>query len=158
MADDYEKQYKLIEMAFKNILKMFEVEREYVTNMNHVENQLPNVAVEFQKVVTVLENVCIMGEIIIHIPGVSYKVLDSHSHWRDLLEWAGEIVNKYQYVLDEPTKKMLKLLDLELNPEKRPDDYENPYAEQKEVSEEPVNKKKEKKKPKRGPAMRGGEL
>lgn len=147
-------------MAIKHILKMLEVERESVSKIDHPEESLPRDPEDFKKVVTVLENSCLIAEFVLHFPKMSRKILEPHSNWRDLVEFGGSVLNTYRHVLDESTRKLISLFDQEINPEKRSDDFMNPYGkdpaeEETKVEEKP---KKKKKKDKRGPALRGGDL
>lgn len=150
-GNDYEKQYKMFDMALKNILKMLEVEQEPVTNLKHT-GELPNTPDAFKRVVTVLEHICLVGEIVLHFPDISYRIFEGHPKWREYLEFGQSIADKYKGIFDQTTIDMLALFDQELNPEKRTDDYVNPYAS-KENEERPKKPKKTKKKKMKGPAL-----
>lgn len=150
--EDYEKKYKMFSMAFENILQMLEVEQKSIATMKHVQDTLPDTPKEFKAVVTVLEHICIMGEVVLHFPPIAYRVLDKLPGWRAKLEFAGEIVGHYRKIFDEKTLEMLHLFDQEINPEKRSEDYVNPYAEKEEESAK-EKKKKKKKSLKKGPAL-----
>lgn len=125
---DYEKRYKMFDMAFTNIFKMLEVEKEPISRMTHKADVLPSTPKEFKAVVTVLENICIIGEVVLHFPEMSYKILEDRE-WRPNVEFARSIAQKYQFVYDSSTLKMLDLFNQEINPEQRTEDFVNPYAE-----------------------------
>lgn len=145
---DYEKRYKMFDMAFTNIFKMLEVEKELISRMTHT-SVLPSTPKEFKAVVTVLENICIVGEVVLHFPEMSYKILEGRD-WRPQVEFASSIAQKYQYVYDSSTLEMLDLFNQEINPEQRTEDFVNPYAEG-HASEK--KSKKPKKRANKGPKL-----
>lgn len=148
----YEKKYKMFDMALKNIFRMLDVEEKNLAEYKHIKNTLPSSAKEFKAVVTILENICIVGELVLHFPDSSYRILEELSGWRTKVEFAGTIVEQYKNIFDQSTVEMLDLFDQEINPEKRSEDFVNPYANAEEV--EPKKKqKKERKTIKKGPAL-----
>lgn len=149
---DYEKRYKIFDMAFTNILKMLEVEQDFLTKIKHTENILPSNPHEFKAVTTVLENICVIGEIVLHFPEMSYKILEGFPRWREQVEFAKTIADQYLFVYEPSTVEMLNLFNQEINPDQRTDDFINPYAIPTEDNK-PKKAKKDKKKKKKGPAL-----
>lgn len=140
-------------MAFKNILKMLEVEQGPVSKMEHT-GKLPDTPDAFKRVVTVLEHICLVGEIVLHFPDISYRIFEGHPKWREYVDFGQSIAEKYTAIFDQTTLEMLKLFDQEINPEKRSEDYLNPYASKGTEDVPPSKTKKEKKtKKKKGPAL-----
>lgn len=86
-----------------------------------------------------LENTCLFGEIILHVPDISYRILETRqkfpndqsiSQWRDLINWCLKY-SKYFFdrIVDAKGQQLLTLLDQEINPEKRSVDFVNPYRD-----------------------------
>lgn len=111
-----------------------------------------------------LDNICLFGEIILHFPDISYRALESSYsasddessvQWRDLINWCLKY-SKYFYerIIDVKGQQLLSLLDQEINPERRTDDYINPYRNADSVTQSKnEHKKKPPKKLKRGPQL-----
>lgn len=111
-----------------------------------------------------LDNICLFGEIILHFPDISYRALESNYansddasnvHWRDLINWCLKYSTYfYERIVDVKGQQLLSLLDQEINPERRTDDYVNPYRNADSVAQ---SKNEHKKKPpmklKRGPQL-----
>lgn len=150
---DYEKRYKIFHMAFENILKMLEVEQKSLSQFDHKEGQLPATPKEFKGVATIAENICIVAEVVLHFPEISYKILEGFPNWRKLVEYGQEIAQKYQHVYDDSTLELLSLFNQEINPEQRTDDFINPYAAKEEEKVKPSKTKAKKQKLKKGPAL-----
>lgn len=150
--ESYEKKYKMFDMALKNIFRMLEVEEKNLADFKHIQNTLPSSPREFKGIATVLENICIVGELVLHFPEISYRILEELSGWRTKVEFAGTIVEHYKHVFDQSTVEMLDLFDQEINPEKRTEDFVNPYSSDDGAG--PTKKpKKERKVIKKGPAL-----
>lgn len=150
---DYEKRYKMFDMAFKNILKMIEVEEVRLSQMDHSGGVLPSVPEDFKAVVTVLENLCIVGEVVLHFPEMSYKILQAYPKWRQQVEFAGSIAKQYSFVYDQSTTEMLALFNQEINPDQRTEDYVNPYDDSGQKEKRVKKSKGDKKKLKKGPTL-----
>lgn len=110
-------------------------------------------------VAAVLENVCMFGEIIIHMPTISIRVLnqikvDTGVDWKGLLNWSIEFSRHFHdRILDANDQKLLSLLEQEINPDRRTEDYTNPYRGPKKSQTLANNKRKITKTRKKGPAM-----
>ena len=152
---DYEKRYKMFDMAFTNILKMLEVEEKNLAKLDPPgpNGELPSLPLQFKGAVTVLENYCLVGELILHFPEMCYKILENFPRWREQIEWAREFSLRYK-VFDDTTKEMLELFNQEINPDQRSEDFVNPYAHQDEGTTNSKKSKKDKKsKAKKGPKL-----
>lgn len=102
-----------------------------------------------------LENTCLFGEIILHNPDISYRVLDG-PHWRELINWCIKFTRQFDdRILDSKSQELLWLAEQEINPEKRTENFINPYRSSKadESADAAKKKKKQTKKLPRGPQM-----
>lgn len=116
-------------------------------------------------ITVLLDNVCLFGEIILHFPDISYRSLGSNYatandesnvvEWRALINW-GLKHAKYYYdrIVDVKGQQLLSLLDQEINPERRTDDYINPYRDTESLTQSKnAYNKKPPKKLKKGPQL-----
>lgn len=100
---------------------------------------------------------------------MTYEILDSTKskyNWNELMNWALTFTSQFLVVIDETTRTMLSLFDQEMNPEKRTEDYINPYLESNKkiaaaaAADEKLNKNKKTnkktKKHKKGPQLNSG--
>lgn len=100
-----------------------------------------------------LENTCLFGDLVLHMPEMSYKVLKKHEHWLELMNKCLAFTKYfYKTVVDSNTQKLLSLFDQEINPDKRSDDYVNPYYERTDSSTL-KDAKKLRKKIRKGPQL-----
>ncbi|XP_047119610.1 coiled-coil domain-containing protein 134-like isoform X6 [Schistocerca piceifrons] len=109
----------------------------------------------------ILENTALFGDILLHLPEISTKILDSNNEWRVMFEWSLNFANQSQ-LLDSSTRKLIDLVSMELNITERHPDYINPYRRESRssnteeyVSQVPAKRKKKKKEIKRGPRLTG---
>lgn len=124
-------------------------------------NKFPTQDARLIDAITVtLENTCLFGEIILHNPDISYRVLESRSagpNWRTLINWCIKFTRQFNdRILDASSQELLRLLEQEINPEKRTENFINPYrTETNDNADATTNKKKKKKVKKlpKGPQM-----
>lgn len=108
-------------------------------------------------IAVILENTCLMGEIILHMPDMSYRVLGVLApkleiNWKDLINWCLEQTTHFNdRILDKNSQALISLVNQEINPERRTADYINPYRSGNIMPKEP--KKKKTKTVKKGPQM-----
>lgn len=101
-----------------------------------------------------LENTCLFGEIVLHFPDMSYRILKSVSDWRELMTQALNYTKAFEHILDGKSIELLGLLNQEINEDQRTDEYVNPYREVETAETTPTKKKKkDKAKPKKGPSL-----
>lgn len=103
-----------------------------------------------------MENTCLFGEIILHNPDISYRVLDSQllgPDWKNLINWCIKYTRQFNdRIIDTKSQELLWLVEQEINPDKRNENFINPYrnsGEQKDTTK----KKKKAKKIEKGPRM-----
>lgn len=111
----------------------------------------------FDAITVTLENTCLFGEIILHNPDISYRALESRQFgpdWRDLINWCIKYTRQYNdRIIDAKSQELLWLLEQEINPDKRTDNFINPYRSSSEPHQKPKKKKTKKKKLEKGPRM-----
>lgn len=112
----------------------------------------------FDAVTVTLENTCLFGELILHNPDMSYRVLDSQGEgifWKDLINWCIKYAHNFNdRIIDAKGQELLRLVEQEINPEKRTDNYTNPYRMVSNAENKDNAKKKRKaKKTQKGPRM-----
>lgn len=103
-----------------------------------------------------LENTCLFGELVLHNPDISYRVLESQQLgpvWKDLINWCMKYTRQFNgRIIDVKSQELLWLVEQEINPDKRTDNFINPYrsiTQEKDI----LKKKKKTKKVGRGPRM-----
>lgn len=88
------------------------------------------------------------------MPDISYKILKKQSDWKELLNFSLNFVKHfYSQIVDKKSQKMLSLFDQEINPQKRTENYQNPYYS---TTEKPTQKQggtKPKKAIRKGPQL-----
>lgn len=155
--EEYEKRYKLFEMAFSEVLKVLSGVEEEISQMQHTKGVLPSTPKEFKYVVTVLENTCALAEIILHFPEMSYRILDANhrAEWRKQVAFAYKLTTEhYNFVYDQSTQELLNLFNQELNPDQRTEDFVNPYSEKESTGQKKKAKKEKKtREVRRGPSL-----
>lgn len=110
-------------------------------------------------VTVTLENTCLFGELLLHNPDISYRVLESRQNvppWKDLINWGIKYTRLFKdRIVDAKSMVLLFLAEQEINPEKRTDDFINPYRSTIEPKDSTPKKKIKKKIKKlaKGPRM-----
>lgn len=103
-----------------------------------------------------MENTCLFGEIILHNPDISYRVLDSQllgPNWKDLINWCIKYTRHFNdRIIDAKSQELLWLVDQEINPDKRTENFINPYRNAGQ-RKDTTKKKKKTKKIEKGPRM-----
>jgi hypothetical protein len=152
--DKYEKRYKMMEIAFKNILEILNTNRPLVESLElHLPENFPKNQSEVESMSMVIENCCFLGDLVLHLPDISYRVLKKSPKWREIVNWSITYTRNFNFLLDPETAKMLDLFNQEINEDQRSADYTNPYAIKKNEPTDKKAKKKNKAKPKKGPRM-----
>ncbi|XP_054731761.1 coiled-coil domain-containing protein 134-like [Anastrepha obliqua] len=158
-SDNYEKNFKLLQLAYRKIFEVIMEKNSTLTSYGFVPAQEPFPQnSDLQDAVTVtLENCCIAAESLLHFPEISYRIFDKNnfSQWKLMLNWCNEFVSSFSYLIDESTVKLMDLLLQEINEEQRMPNYVNPYNK---ALNNQATKKREKqhKKLKKGPHLSGG--
>ncbi|XP_076295427.1 coiled-coil domain-containing protein 134 [Lasioglossum baleicum] len=128
-------------------------------DFNPDDRSLPrNVTVQ-SALSTVLENTALFGDIILHFPEVTQRILKAQPKWNTILIWSLKFTNRSRHLVDEKTIDLINLVTQELNITEREPGYFNPYRRLVEPRKENKGTTKTKKeKRKRGPQMANIEL
>lgn len=157
----YEKNYKLLQLAYEQIFHVLNKSNISIIQHNYdVESKrFPMNNSELQQsVCLILENCCLASENLIHFPEISYRIFkksELYENWKSNLNWCIHFVQQLPHIVDEATVKLMEILQQEINEELRSVDYVNPYYAKANEVEKP-SKKSNKKKLKKGPHMNGG--
>lgn len=106
-------------------------------------------------VALIIENICLGGDLILHFPEISYRILKKQPEWKQIFDWGTQFLNNYAHILSEQTYQMVDLFRQEVNLTKRSPDFVNPYYTKLPMSETKEKKRPPKKKLKRGPQLTG---
>ncbi|XP_047001578.1 coiled-coil domain-containing protein 134-like isoform X1 [Schistocerca americana] len=161
--DSYEKQYRMISVIVDKLFNVIQNSRVTLESSGYVPglSSFPKNEELLNALANILENTALFGDILLHLPEISTKILDSNNEWRVMFEWSLNFANQSQ-LLDSSTRKLIDLVSMELNITERHPDYINPYRRESRssnteeyVSQVPAKKKKKKKEIKRGPRLTG---
>ncbi|ETN63046.1 hypothetical protein AND_005254 [Anopheles darlingi] len=153
--DDYAKRYKLMKLGLDEIIRVIREEGGKLRgNQITAKSEFPKDQELITALAQFLENTCLFGEIVLHFPDMSYRILKNVTDWRELMTQALDYTKAFNHILDDKSIELLGLLNQEINVDQRTDEYVNPYREVETVATEPPKKKKkDKAKPKKGPSL-----
>lgn len=150
----YDRQFNLLEMGINEILTILRENRPKLPQEDYSISGFPTNDSMIDAFTLVVENTCLIGEVILYMPDMSAKILSKDKmDWKETLNWAIEFTKGVHDVIDPKTSKMLSLVDQEINIEKRTGDYINPYRETEPPPTSLKKRIKEKKKLKKGPQL-----
>lgn len=153
-TEKYDRKFKLLEIGINQILTILRENRQKLTEANYkTADGFPTTTTLIDALTLIVENTCLIGDLILHMPDMSEKILSKDKEWKEILNWAVQFIAGVDGVLDAKTVKMLSLVDQEINIEKRTNDYVNPYRETEQPSVTPKKQSKPKKKLKKGPQL-----
>ncbi|XP_076646839.1 coiled-coil domain-containing protein 134 [Halictus rubicundus] len=159
--DNYELLYKMIMVLGEKMIDVIESSKSLIEDgdFNPDDRLLPrNVTVQ-SALSTVLENTALFGDIILHFPEVTQRILKAQPKWNTILTWSLKFTNRSRHLVDEKTIDLINLVTQELNITDRQPEYFNPYRRSVESRMENKGTTKTKKeKRKRGPQMTNIEL
>ncbi|XP_050070979.1 coiled-coil domain-containing protein 134-like [Anopheles maculipalpis] len=152
--EDYGKRYKLMKLGIDEIIRIIREEGGKLRgNKVTAESEFPKLQELINALAQFLENTCLFGEMVLHFPDMSYRILKNVSDWRTLMTDALNYTKAFVQILDEKSIEMLSLLNQEINEDQRTPEYVNPYRETAQPTETKRDKTKKKSKPKKGPAL-----
>lgn len=107
---------------------------------------------------SILENTALFGDIILHLPDITHRILRTQRSWNSTIHWSLNFANRTRHLLDKSTITMIRLVEQELNITERDPSYFNPYrivastdkredAAKKKKQQQPVKRDKRKKGP-----------
>ncbi|XP_017789101.1 PREDICTED: coiled-coil domain-containing protein 134-like [Habropoda laboriosa] len=163
--DSYERLYKMIMVLGEKMIDVIEASKALIENggFNPDNRTLPrNVTIQ-SAISTTLENTAFFGDIILHFPHITHRILRTQQIWNPIIHWSLNFMNRTKYLLDTETVERFHLVSQELNIVKREPEYFNPYwhsAESRKEYKGEAKKKKStrKEKQKRGPQITKVEL
>lgn len=152
--EKYDRKFKLLEIGINQILTILRDNRQKVVNEDYSASRgFPLTTTLIDAFTLIVENTCLIGDLILHMPDMSEKILSKDKEWKEILDWAVQFTLSVPDVIDARTVKMLSLVDQEINIEKRTNNYVNPYREPEQPATMPKKRTKEKKKLKKGPQL-----
>lgn len=111
---------------------------------------------------SILENTALFGDIILHLPDITHRILKTQQGWNSTIHWSLNFTNQMRHLLNKSTITMIHLVKQELNITERDPSYFNPYRSATHAGyhhEDTVKKKSVKKeKRKKGPQIAKIEL
>lgn len=150
-TEKYDRKFKLLEIGINQIVTILRENRQKMVQEDYSTSKgFPTATTLIDALTLIVENTCLIGDMILHMPDMSEKILSKDKEWREILNWAVQFTLSVQDVIDAKTVKMLSLVDQEINIEKRTANYINPYRE---IAPPPKKRTKEKKKLKKGPQL-----
>ncbi|XP_078051941.1 coiled-coil domain-containing protein 134 [Augochlora pura] len=159
--DSYERLYKMIMVLGEKMIDVIETSKLLIEDgdFDPDDRSLPrNVTVQ-SALSIVLENTALFGDIVLHFPEVTHRILKTQPKWNIVLNWSLKFTNRSRHLLDERTIEVINLVTQELNITERERGYFNPYRRSIESRVENKGTTKSKKeKRKRGPQMAHIEL
>lgn len=112
---------------------------------------------------SILENTALFGDIILHLPDITHRILRTQPGWNSTIHWSLSFVNQTRHLLNKSTITMFRLVEQELNITERDPGYFNPYRSvvhagqrEKDLAKKKKSAKKEKRK--KGPQIAKIEL
>ncbi|XP_015586813.1 coiled-coil domain-containing protein 134 [Cephus cinctus] len=159
--ENYERQYKMISILAEKVFYVIESSRALVemAEFTPETNRFPGDANIRDALSSIMENTALFGDIILHMPDITRRVLKSQEKWNSIYTWSLNFVNRMKHLLDNSTITMIHLVGQELNITAREPGYFNPFwpnnQEKSVENEESLKRKKtvKKDKKKRGPQM-----
>ncbi|XP_014477217.1 PREDICTED: coiled-coil domain-containing protein 134-like [Dinoponera quadriceps] len=159
--DNYERLYKMIAMLAEKVVEVIESSKSVIEEAAFVPNNssFPEDTNIKEALSSILENTALFGDIILHLPDISHRILSTHQSLNSTLHWSLNFADRMRHLLDESTITMIRLVVQELNIAERDPNYFNPYrsaADEREDDSKVTKKKKKKqsaKKRKKGPQI-----
>lgn len=154
-TEKYDRKFKLLDIGINQIVAVLRENRQTLAREQYsgFSQGFPTTSTLIDAVTLVLENTCLIGDIILHMPDMSEMILSRDKDWREMLDWAVEFTKSFDGVIDGRSMRMLSLFEQEIHRDKRTADYTNPYREKEQPAPTPKKRTKEKKKLKKGPQL-----
>lgn len=113
---------------------------------------------------SILENTALFGDIILHLPDISQRILKAQQNLNSTIHWSLNFANRTRHLLDKSTITMIRLVEQELNITERDPNYFNRYRsaahsdERENDSKVTATKKKKKQSAKRDKRKKGPQI
>ncbi|EFN78806.1 Coiled-coil domain-containing protein 134 [Harpegnathos saltator] len=151
--DNYERLYKMIAVLAEKVMEVIESSRNVIEKAAFVpsNSSFPEDTNVKEALSSILENTALFGDIILHLPDISHRILRAQQSLNSTIHWSLNFVNQTRHLLDKSTIAMIHLVEQELNITERDPNYFNRYrftahsGELEDDSKTTVMKKKKKK-------------
>ena len=168
--NNYEKQYKIINMIFERLFKTVQDAKTDVTTGGYVPGEeFPPEQKQKEAIGKIVENTALLGDVVLRLPDISHKIFSKNKEWELLTLWSLSFTNSTT-IYDEVDSKLLNLMAQELKLIPRDPNYFNPFTEKAKHKRDQSDKDKvpnaskhdnkshKKKKKARGPRLSHTEL
>lgn len=167
--NDYEKQYRIINMIFEKLFKTVQDAKNEITTSGYIPGEeFPAEQKQKEAIGHIVENTALLGDVVLRLPDIAHKIFSKNKEWELLTLWSLSFTNSTT-IYDEVDSKLLNLMAQELKLIPRDPNYFNPFTDEakrkrtkagKEVpnSSKHENKSHKKKKNARGPRLSHTEL
>ncbi|XP_029159749.1 coiled-coil domain-containing protein 134-like [Nylanderia fulva] len=156
--DNYERLYKMITMLAEKVIEIIQSSKNIIEKAGFVpnNNSFPKDTNVKDALSSVLENTALFGDIILHLPDITHRILKTQQGWNPTIHWSLNFTNQMRHLLNKSTITMIRLVEQELNITERDPNYLNPYKsstrtgyQHQDTAEKkkPVKKEKRKKGP-----------
>ncbi|XP_012541227.1 coiled-coil domain-containing protein 134 [Monomorium pharaonis] len=156
--DSYERLYKMISVLAEKVMEVIESSKNIIEKAGFLSHNssFPEDTNVKDALSSILENTALLGDIVLHLPDITHRILKTQPGWNSTIHWSLSFVNQTRHLLNKSTITMFRLVEQELNITKRDPSYFNPYrsaahAGQREDTsvrkKKPVKKEKRKKGP-----------
>ncbi|XP_011883023.1 PREDICTED: coiled-coil domain-containing protein 134-like [Vollenhovia emeryi] len=162
--DNYERLYKMIAVLTEKIVEVIESSRSVIGKAGFLphNSSFPVDTGVKDALSSILENTALFGDIVLHLPDISHRILRTQPGWNSTIHWSLNFANQTRHLLNKSTITMFRLVEQELNVTEREPGYFNPYRSAAHAGqrEDTVKKKRPAKKEKRkkGPQIAKIEL
>ncbi|XP_055546444.1 uncharacterized protein LOC129730877 [Wyeomyia smithii] len=155
-TEKYSKKYDLLKLSLKQIMEIIEKDGTVLRQNTFIAgSKFPTDTKVIESLARFIENTCLVAELILHLPDMSYRILKPIENWRDRLIEAQLFTRSFVNILDQKSLRLLYLLEQEIDENKRSRDYVNPYKQSAKKTEK-KEKVKHKKVLKKGPQLSDG--
>lgn len=163
---NYERLYKMIAVLAEKVVEVIESNKSVIEKAGFVPNNssFPKDTNVKDALSSILENTALFGDIILHLPDITHRILTTRQGWNPAIHWSLNFTNQMRHLLNKSTITMIRLVEQELNITERDPSYFNPYRSVPHAGyqrEDTVKKKKKsvkKEKRKKGPRIAKIEL
>lgn len=168
--NNYERLYKMIMVLAEKVMEVIESSKSIIEKADFKpdNSSFPKEINVKDALSSILENTAFFGDIILHLPEITHRILKMQQKWNPTIHWSLNFTNQMRHLLNKSTITMIHLVKQELSITERDPNYSNPYKNRwarsgyehkKEYNENTVKKKPVKKeKRKKGPQIAKIEL
>lgn len=161
--DNYERLYKMISVLAEKVVEVIESSKSVIEKAGFLpqNNSFPEDTNIKDALSSILENIALFGDIILHLPDITHRILKAQPEWNSTIHWSLNFANQTRHLMNKSTITMFRLVEQELNITERHPGYFNPYRSAVHAGqrEDTVRKKKPaKEKRKKGPQIAKIEL